>query len=701
MNSNFESHKYLGWLNSLAAATFVIDRQGKVIYWNKACEILTGVKSQEVIQTNKQWMGFYESQRPCLADMVLDDAWEENIHLYVNIKKASSTTRGLYGSNWCQTPAGNKFLIFEANALFDDDGNLNGAIETLRDATELKQLEEKLEKLSRAVEYSPSVVFITDLNGKIEYVNPKFNEVTGYTSEEAIGQHPNILKSGKTSKKIYSDLWKTIISGNEWKGEIHNKRKDGSFYWSRNSISGIKNDGEITHFIAIHEDVTNEYELSEQLNYQATHDSLTGLINRPEFERRAEHLFLSIKKKKDEHALCFMDLDQFKVVNDTCGHQAGDELLRQVSKVLQKKVRRRDTLARVGGDEFAVLMEHCSLEDAYRVATTLLTSIQDYQFYWKGQSFRIGMSIGLAAITEATPNLTELLKRTDVACYAAKDLGRNRIHVYHTSDAEMTQRHGEMQWVSQLNKAIEEDRFCFYAQPIISLENRTDKHYELLIRMIGEEGDIIPPGSFLPAAERYNLIVSLDKWVIDKTLGLFTNKAYFFEQAQSISINLSGMSLTEPGFLGFIIDKLNEPGIDANKICFEITETAAISNLSAAIKFMSKLKNLGCKFALDDFGSGLSSFAYLKNLPVDYLKIDGMFVKDMVDDPIDHAMVKSINEIGHVMGMQTIAEFVENDEIKGMLREIGVNYAQGYGIGKPVPLDDLLEQTINFMDKAV
>lgn len=694
MEDNNNTHlEYSNWLNSLAAATFVINKQGKVIYWNHACEILTAVKSQDVIKTNKHWMGFYGSERPCLADMVMDDDWERNTHLYFNIQKASNTPRGLLASNWCQTPAGNKFLIFEANALFDNEGKINGAIETLRDATDLKKMEEQLQKLSRAVESSPSVVFITNLDGHIEYVNPKFSEVTGYSSEEAIGQHPNILKSEKTPEKTYSDLWKTIVSGKEWKGELHSKKKNGKFYWSRNSVSGIKNNGKITHFVIIHEDITHEYELSEQILFQASHDELTGLYNRREFERRAELLFFSSQKKKEEHALCFMDLDQFKIVNDTCGHQAGDELLRQISTLLQQKVRKRDTLARLGGDEFAVLMEQCSLGDAYQVATTLLKIIQDYQFFWEGQSFRIGASIGLASITENTPDLTELLKRTDVACYTAKDLGRNRIHVYHDGDEEMSQRHGEMQWIVQLNKAIQEDRFCFYAQPIMALDKNENKHYELLLRMIDEQGEIIPPGAFLPAAERYNLIVTLDTWVINNAFELPSKYPKFMDQAKSISINVSGPSLTSPTSLDFIVEKLNSSEIDASKICFEITETAAISNLSAAIKFISTLKGLGCKFALDDFGSGLSSFAYLKNLPVDYLKIDGMFVKDIIDDPIDHAMVKSINEIGQVMGMQTIAEFVENEHIKDSLKKIGVNYVQGYGIGKPKPLDELFSLT--------
>jgi len=321
--------------------------------------------------------------------------------------------------------------------------------------------------------------------------------------------------------------------------------------------------------------------------------------------------------------------------------------------------------------------------------------IQEYEFSWEGHVFKVGVSIGLVAINETTTNLTELLKEADAACYVAKDLGRNRIHVYHGEDKSLAQRHGEMQWVEQIHRALEQHRFCLYAQTIVPLGTSDDKHYELLVRMVDEIGKVIPPGAFLPAAERYNLIEKLDAWVIEKAFALLAAHPVFLKQVSFISINLSGQSLTRPDILDFIITQLDVFGIEAEKICFEITETAAIANLSTAIKFIATLRGLGCRFALDDFGSGLSSFAYLKNLPVDYLKIDGMFVKDIVDDPIDRAMVKSINEIGQVMGMQTIAEFVENDEIKGMLREIGVNYAQGYGIGKPQSFDEILAKSTN------
>ncbi len=573
----------------------------------------------------------------------------------------------------------------------DAEGKVDRLLGITLDITERKKSEESLQKLSRAVEASSSAVIITDIQGQIEYVNPKFYEITGYSRAEVIGNNPRLLQSGETPQIVYTDLWQTISTGGEWKGEFHNRKKDGSLYWARNSISGVRNaEDVVTHFICIQDDVTHEYELTEKLSYQASHDLLTGLINRREFERRIDRLLLTAVHNSHEHALCYMDLDQFKVVNDTCGHTAGDEMLRQIATLLQKTVRQRDTLARLGGDEFGILMEHCSLKDAQRAATSVLEALQEYQFSWEGYSFSVGVSIGVVSLADVPPNMTELLKSADAACYVAKDMGRNRIHVYNCEDSEISLRHGQMQWVNRINHALEQDRFCLFAQAIVPLENHSGKHYELLIRMLDEDGDTIPPGAFLPAAERYTLMSKIDRWVINEGFDFLESQQQFLDGIESVAINLSGQSLAEEDFQNFVIGKFRSSPIPPGKICFEITETAAITSLSVATVFIAKMKVMGCRFALDDFGSGLSSFGYLKSLDVDYLKIDGMFVKDIVHDPIDRAMVKSINEIGQVMGMKTIAEFVENDEIKGMLREIGVDYAQGYGIGKPVPIEQLI-----------
>ena len=418
---------------------------------------------------------------------------------------------------------------------------------------------------------------------------------------------------------------------------------------------------------------------------------MTGLINRREFERRVQRVILATRTEETRHALCFMDLDQFKIVNDTCGHVAGDELLRQIGVVLKRTVRRRDTIARLGGDEFAVLMEHCPPENALRVTNSLLEAVRQFQFGWKENTFKLGVSIGLVVIdADNTKNLTQILSDADVACYAAKGQGRNRVHVWQEKDTGIAQRHGQMQWVSRITKALDEDYFCLYAQPILDLNN-AQKHYELLVRMLDEKGDIIPPGAFLPAAERYNLIVKLDRWVVQRAFLLLAEHPELAEASNFFAINLSAASLTDPATLELIVKWLKQYQLRAESICFEITETAAIANFDAAMQFMATLKYLGCRFSLDDFGSGLSSFAYLKNMPVSYLKIDGLFIKDIADDKVDFAMVKSINEIGQVMGVQTIAEFVENESIRSKIEEIGINYAQGYNIGEPFELTQLIK----------
>ena len=576
----------------------------------------------------------------------------------------------------------------------------------VQDIGERKQAEKALqgsEERFRALhDNNPHMLFGVDKYGKVLSVNQFGIEQLGYLEEQLVGK--SIINVFYEEDRVLAEeyLQKCFAEPNKvhnW--ELRKVRQDGSILWVRETARILCDMEEATKVLIVCEDITVTRRLSEQLSYQANHDTLTGLVNRREFERRAVRLLSTVRQDNDEHALCFMDLDQFKVVNDTCGHTAGDEMLRQLSSLLQDTVRHRDTLARLGGDEFGVLMEHCSLDDARRVASSLQKVVQDYQFSWEGRSFNVGVSIGLVPITETTINLTQLLKDADAACYMAKDKGRNRIQEYHAEDSEIAERHGEMQWVGRVNQALEEDKFCLYAQPIVPLDGSVDDHYELLIRMIDEKGKTVPPGAFLPAAERYSLMSKIDHWVIKNAFGLLAENPEFLKKINFCSINLSGQSLVDNAFLDFIVAQLNASGINGEKICFEITETAATSNLSTAIKFIATLKGLGCLFALDDFGSGLSSFGYLKNLPVDYLKIDGMFVKDIVDDPIDHAMVKSINEIGQVMGMQTIAEFVENDVIKGMLKEIGVNYGQGFGIGEPQPLDELLSNLNSVNDLKI
>jgi len=428
----------------------------------------------------------------------------------------------------------------------------------------------------------------------------------------------------------------------------------------------------------------------ERLTYR---DILTGIFNRRAFE---SHLSMALETARSEgrhHTLCYLDLDQFKVVNDTCGHLAGDELLKQVAARLQGKLRESDILARLGGDEFGVLLDNCPIERAGVIAEDLRKTVKTFRFCWEDKVFDIGVSIGLVEISPKVTTLADLFKEADAACYMAKDLGRNRVQVYQPDDEVLAQRYGEMQWVSRIAQAFEDKRFVLYSQEIAPLSPREGDrlHVELLIRMLDENGELVPPMAFLPAAERYSLIGDIDRWVLEAACDILARyQSTWRTQPPIVAINVSGQSLGDPTFLDFVVERLKGTDIEPGQFCFEITETSAITHLVSAKQFIGVLRQMGCHFALDDFGSGLSSFAYLKNLHVDCLKIDGHFVKHMADDPIDRAMVASINEIGHLMNMRTVGEFVENEEILAALREIGVDYVQGFGIAKPVPFEEAL-----------
>ncbi len=539
-------------------------------------------------------------------------------------------------------------------------------------------------------------VITTDQDGRIDYMNSVAEQLTGWSLDDAggllldkvfyitnsKGEH-NIdsvhryLKSGETSDSQDKEL---ILV-----------REDSSQIAIEHSLSPIHNsDHQTKGLVVVFRDVTQARNLAKQVTWQASHDVLTKLFNRNAFDQKLTELVDDARSQNNVHALLYLDLDQFKIVNDTCGHVAGDELLKQISEILSTHVRGNDVLARLGGDEFGVLLNACPANIAISIGNKIRQSIQDYRFGWDEKSFSIGVSIGIVEITESSESVENILSEADAACYAAKDNGRNQVHLYQQDASEAAERHGEMAWFSRIQNALEEDRFLLYVQNIAPIApDDNDGHFEILIRMIDENQNLIPPGAFIPAAERYGLMSSVDRWVVNKTFSTIQkHREQFVANRYQFAINLSGASLTNQDTLNYIVDLFVEYDIPKSMISFEITETAAISNLSAANHFIRTLRKSGCQFSLDDFGSGLSSFAYLKNLPVDFLKIDGSFVKDMHKDPIDKAMVESINQIGHVMELKTIAEFAENDDIIDILRDIGVDYIQGYGVSKPRLLVD-------------
>lgn len=451
---------------------------------------------------------------------------------------------------------------------------------------------------------------------------------------------------------------------------------------------GIKNDALIDDLRSKMQKIES---MSGEISYQASHDMLTGLINRREFEARLEKAIADVRQNNRNHVLCYMDLDEFKVVNDTCGHVAGDALLQNLAKHLEDEIRNTDTIARLGGDEFGLLLPLCNIDKARDIANNLRQTIKDFQFVWDKKAFDVGVSIGLVEINENMRTLNDILKAADSACYVAKDLGKNRIHIYQDDDIQLTQRLGDMHSAQAVQNSLANDRFVLYAQEIRANHDCDIKwHGEFLIRMLGENDEIISPDKFIPAAERYNLMIDVDKWVVKKAFSFIKKIEEKYNGKVLCSINLSGQSVCDHGFLNYIVNELADSDIEPSSVCFEITETAVVSNFFYAEKLLEILKGMGCSFSLDDFGSGLSSFGYLKRLNVDYLKIDGSFVRLMLDDDKDYALVKSINQVGKEMGMKTIAEFVENEALHNKLIEMGVDYSQGYGIAKPVPLSSFI-----------
>ncbi len=428
---------------------------------------------------------------------------------------------------------------------------------------------------------------------------------------------------------------------------------------------------------------------NRQLKHQARHDALTGLYNRYEFQERLQLALETIKQSSHRYVLCYFDLDQFKLVNDACSHAAGDALLHQVAQLVRQQLMPGDCLARLGGDEFALLLRHCDLDQAVKRLQTIRQLLNEWLFMWKGHTFHVSASFGVVLLTPDLPNAETALSQADAACFMAKDHGRNQIQVHRSNDLEVNQRYQEMNWANRLEQALKENRFCLYAQPIVPVGQPSQKQgerYEILLRLRNPGNNIESPGTFLPAAERYHLMPRIDRWVICHALTLFAQHS---DQKTHFSINLSGQSLGDPEILALIREGCKQ--INASHLCFEITETAAITNLAQAQPFLSTLKSLGCRLALDDFGTGVSSYAYLKRLPIDYLKIDGQFVRDLCDDPVDLAMVRSINEVAHILGKRTVAEFVESQAILAKLAELGVDYAQGYFIGRPVPLETVFQ----------
>lgn len=569
-----------------------------------------------------------------------------------------------------------------------------------RKRVESSLLQEKDRKLVTLQAISDGVITL-DMQGTVDYINPAATRLTTWRAEDAIGQRYQdvLLLLDVQSKETLGNLISMCLLQECKQAHTDDAlllHKDGSEFNVNISVASLRDAaGHVNGVALVLHDLTEVMGIARQLGYQASHDMLTGLLNRREFERVLESAIRNVRGASTQYVMFYIDLDQFKLINDGCGHRAGDQLLFRLASDIGSLLREQDLLARLGGDEFGILLEGCGLDKALAVAEKIQGMLHEFRFSCQEKTFEIAASIGVVAINQMMRRFTDIMAAADIACYVAKEKGRNRIHVYSTDDKEVVQHHGEMNWVHRISQAFEDDRFLLYAQPIVPVQGgvASHAHYEILIRMQDGQGSLIAPAEFIPAAERYNLMPSIDRWVIRTTLGLL-------RQAQGphdhppirCSINLSGQSLGDEHFLEFIIEQFHEVDVLPEYICFEITETAAISNLAMAMKLIETLRGMGCRFSLDDFGTGVSSLTYLKNLNIDYLKIDGSFIRDIVHDVVDYTMVESINQIAHIMGLKTIAEFVENRAVVEALQALQVDYLQGYAIGHPEPLETVLER---------
>jgi diguanylate cyclase (GGDEF)-like protein/PAS domain S-box-containing protein len=604
---------------------------------------------------------------------------------------------------------GSYFPVEVRTHIIKRDGERNGMVMTFTDITERKNDQANIKRLNNQLtlllESTGEGIFGVDRDLRCTFVNQAAARLLGYPAAGLLKR--NMFKMVHYNDEMIDQMryqdsliyrcmseMRSLLSD-----DIVLLKSDGSTFPAQYSASPIVENDKSIGAVVVFRNVAEARELATKMDYLATHDSLTDLYNRREFELRVQYLLDESDIKDSEHILCYLDLDQFKVVNDTCGHIAGDQLLRQLSGILSNKIRKNDTLARLGGDEFGLILSHCSINSGLKIIEGILHTVNDFRFVWEDKVFSVGVSVGMTVINSRTGKVGTALSEADAACYIAKDSGRNRVHIYEKDNIETAHSIGEMRWVSVINSALDENLFSLHCQSIVPIDALKRKaadfcaHFEVLLRLQDEQGDYLPLGAIIPAAERYGLMGKIDAWVVRNTFKWLAEHPAESERIDTCSINLSAPSLNDKSFLKNLCAQLDEWGIPGTKICFEITETAAVSNLNQAVHFIKTLKQCGCRFALDDFGSGMSSFAYLKNLPVDFLKVDGHFVRDIVSDRIDAAMVEAVNKVGQMMGIKTIAEFVENDEIFKILHSIGVDFAQGYAVAKPVPISDFFDNS--------
>jgi len=659
--------------------------ESKEVFFSKRWFEMTGYSYAEGIKVLSDWNAFVHPDDLEEAQQQAEAFYSQETDTFDCIMRLRHK-RGDY--RWIRT---------RCKGTFDDQSKLSRIVAIQLDVTEMYMYEAgfKREKQNAKITLDAigDGVISTDTQGHIEYMNPVAEQLTGWNANQALGLSiKDVFRvfHEETCEPIENPLLLSMRRKNKIKSIRPSLmvKRDGSEQFIESTATPMLSTRDskfVVGGVLVFHDVTESRELNRRLSYHASHDILTGLVNRTEFEKQLTKTIQKVGSNENVYTLCHFDIDRFKMINDTCGHAAGDLLLSQLGALFKSKIRWRDVIARISSDNFGLISEVASMSEAEEIVETLRSAVNDFQFVWDERTYKITVSIGLVPIASNTTTLEELITTAEAACNAAKEAGRNRVHVFKENDLDLIRRKREMQWAARITTALDEGRFEIFRQYIHPLDEGASgkEHYELLLRMRDEKNKLVTPTSFIAAAERYGLIKRIDRWVVENTFQWLVSEADQRSSLAMCSINLSGQSMTDDKFLDFIINQFYVSGLDPSLICFEITETAAIASYAKATQFIETLKDLGCKFALDDFGTGHASFGYLKQFPVDYLKIDGSFVKGILKDPIDREMVRTINEIGHLTGKKTIAEFAENQEIINILKELGVNYAQGFGFSQP------------------
>lgn len=662
-----------------------------VTSWNIGAEKLFGYTAEEIVG---------QSFLKLVPEYKLEETKVLLEHLKNNLNVQHFETEYLHKN-------GN--LIYVAvtlSAIKNEHDEVVEISEIIRDITYQKLMQQRFlmehELLKVTMDSIGEAVLTTDSQGYLQYLNPVAERLTGWTQEEAVGKrYRKILNviNEKTRKPDFNSVTLCLRENRVITLSDDNIliNRQGDEMAIQESVSPIRDaGGNVLGVVIVFHDVSEQRRIAEELSYRATHDTLTGLPNRSEFEKSLKRFVNNNREQEQVNALMFIDLDQFKLINDYCGHSAGDCLLKEVAQIMRSCVRSSDMVARIGGDEFAILLSKCDTEKSMKIAKKICKSLGDYRFQHDDKSFKVAASIGLVMVNNNWESETKLLQAADSACMRAKRAGKNRVHIYFDDEHAADSSKGEIQWASRIEQALEEKSFELYCQRIMPLSHEGLLHAEILIRMKDKNGHLISPNAFLPAAERFNMATRIDRWVVREVFEWMNKNAASLSHVESLSVNLSGQSLGDLAFHNYVISLIQVMDIDCQKLCFEVTETSAITNIAEAKKFIDAMNGYGVKFSLDDFGSGVSSFGYLKNLSVDYLKIDGQFISDLVENEVGQATVRCITEVAKATGKQTIAECVDNPVVENLLKKMGVDFTQGYLKHKPAPINFMLEANCSY-----